>query len=112
MPATGGESRQVFRDIIWLTGHRYNTLGWTSDGRFLMFVRDDGPAWRVSAAGGEPQARWVSPCRVVNPDAVTPRFIPTVPRLVFGVADGTNNEESGHSRLPTGAEREELDRVP
>ena len=33
MPASGGASRVILRDSIWLTGHRYNTLAWTPDGR-------------------------------------------------------------------------------
>jgi len=66
MPTAGGESRQVFRGPQWMDGSRYNTLSWSPDGRFVMFVRgsvaDSGPnvVWRVSATGGQAEQVGIS----------------------------------------------------
>jgi Tol biopolymer transport system component len=88
MPTGGGAARQTFRDAIWLTGHRYNTLNWTPDGRFLMFVRDDGRLWRVPASGGEPQEMDVS----MKARIKAPSIHPDGTRIVFGTAEADSNE--------------------
>jgi Tol biopolymer transport system component len=88
IPTAGGPARQVFRDKIWLSGHRYNTLSWTPDGRHLLFVRDDGRLWRVSANGGEPQDMGVS----IRGRIKAPAIHPNGTRLVFGLADADSNE--------------------
>jgi Tol biopolymer transport system component len=88
MPTAGGPARQVFRDKIWLSGHRYNTLSWTPDARHLLFVRDDGRLWRIPATGGEPQDMGVS----MRGRIKAPSLHPDGSRLVFGVADADDNE--------------------
>jgi dipeptidyl aminopeptidase/acylaminoacyl peptidase len=57
MPASGGPAREVFRGSPWNDASRYNTLAWTPDRRYLLFVRGttgDGPnvLWRVPVSGG------------------------------------------------------------
>jgi Tol biopolymer transport system component len=88
MPSSGGEAREVFRDAPWLTGARYNTLAWTPDGRALMFVRDDGRLWAVSANGGEPLDMGIS----MNARIKTPAIHPDGRRIAFGTVEADNNE--------------------
>jgi Tol biopolymer transport system component len=90
----GGESREVYYDAVWGDGARYNTLTWSADGRFLLFVRANGSRdrphvlYRVPAAGGAVEhvglamsARIKSPS--VHPDGRS---------IVFGTADVDNGE--------------------
>ena len=60
-PSAGGEAREIFRpqarDIG--TGAMRQALAWTSDQRFLLFVRGDRSLWKVPALGG--QAEKVGP---------------------------------------------------
>jgi Tol biopolymer transport system component len=88
MPSSGGEAREVFRDAPWLTGARYNTLAWTPDGRALMFVRDDGRLWAVSANGGEPHAMGIS----MNARIKTPAIHPDGHQIAFAAVEADNNE--------------------
>lgn len=62
MPTTGGPAREVYRHPVWLDGSRYNTLAWTPDQRYLLFVRGElrgedstQTLWRVPLAGGPPE---------------------------------------------------------
>jgi serine/threonine-protein kinase len=87
-PSAGGEAREVFRDAPWVSGHRYNTLAWTPDGRALMFVRDDGRLWVVSANGGEPLDMGIS----MNARIKTPAIHPDGRRIAFGAVEADNNE--------------------
>lgn len=66
MPASGGESQEVFRGSRWLNETLYNTLAWTPDQKFLVFGQsgDRDPSlnvlWRVPASGGQPEHIGVS----------------------------------------------------
>jgi hypothetical protein len=56
MPAAGGRSREVFRpakdaNLELSTGPLRHALAWTSDQRFLLWVRGDGSLWKVPATG-------------------------------------------------------------
>jgi hypothetical protein len=59
MPATGGQSREVFRpgtNSEQFTGALRHALAWTPDSRSLLWVRgDDRTLWKVPAAGGQPE---------------------------------------------------------
>jgi serine/threonine-protein kinase len=88
IPSGGGEAREVFRDAPWLTGARYNTLAWTPDGQAIMFVRDDGRLWAVSANGGEPHDMGISMKATIK----TPAVHPDGRRIVFGAIEVDNNE--------------------
>ena len=88
MPASGGASRVILRDPIWLTGHRYNTLAWTPDGRSLMFVRDDGLLWHAPVGGGEPQQMGIS----ITGRLKGPSIHPDGKRIVFSVGQADDNE--------------------
>jgi Tol biopolymer transport system component len=56
MPAAGGAERVLFEAADWYDGSRFSTLGWSADGRYVLFVpHQDGARnsiWRVPAAGG------------------------------------------------------------
>ena len=60
MSSQGGEARAVFRDPIWYSGNRYNTLTWAPDGRSLLVVRDEGGLWRIPLDGTAPQRTGLS----------------------------------------------------
>jgi len=55
MPTAGGQSREVFRPAApdGDTGPLRQSLAWTPDQRFLLWVRGNRSLWRVPAAGGE-----------------------------------------------------------
>lgn len=56
-PLDGGEPRVVFRTSrLWSSGGRFNTLAWTPDQRYLLFVdgeQEENVIWRVPVDGGE-----------------------------------------------------------
>jgi Tol biopolymer transport system component len=57
MPATGGQSREVFRPVspeLGTTWHLHS-LAWTRDQRFLLWAREDKHLWKVPVAGGQPE---------------------------------------------------------
>src|SRR5262249_4365664 len=86
MPSTGGESREVFRESGWMSGARYNTLGWSPDQRYLVFVKDGknenvaGGLWRVPVTGGQPESIGLS----INGRIKSPQLFPDGRRIVFG----------------------------
>ena len=88
MPSTGGAARQVIRDPVWGSGHRYNTLGWTPEGRFIMVVRDDGLLWRVPVDGSEPEPMGVS----IKGRLKGPSIHPDGSRIVFSAAENDDGE--------------------
>jgi Tol biopolymer transport system component len=70
MPATGGTPREIFRAQNGASGVTANSLAWTPDGRFIVFVRESpetargaagtsprapGQLWRISPDGGMPE---------------------------------------------------------
>jgi Tol biopolymer transport system component len=88
MPAAGGESREVFRAPTWLGGARYNTLAWTPDQRFLLFVQDDHALWKVPAVGGEASKVGISMTARIKSPAVHPDG----KRIVFSAIDADKSE--------------------
>ncbi len=104
VPVGGGQPREVFRDgTVTIAGkvlrmassdERYNTLAWTPDQRYLLFVMQ-GTAyesgilfvhhmrelWRVPVAGGEPEPTGVS----VKGDLYYPGMSPDGHQLTFGL---------------------------
>jgi hypothetical protein len=94
MPAEGGESREVFRGTPWLDGSRYNTLAWTPDQRYLLFVRanvgDNGPSvlWRVPIAGGPPEQMGISMLARIK----SPQIVPDLGRIFFSVNPNSPSE--------------------
>jgi hypothetical protein len=66
MPATGGESHQIFQATSWMDGSRYNSLGWSPDQKFVIFARPGNPSgntnvvWKVPAAGGAAEPMGIS----------------------------------------------------
>jgi serine/threonine protein kinase len=94
MPVAGGRSREMFRGAHWLDGSRYNTLAWTPDQRFLLFVRDGGTyrspsvLWRVSVMGGEPERVGIS----LGARIKSPRVHPDGKRIAFGAVEQLDNE--------------------
>lgn len=55
MPTSGGQSREVFRPATpdGDTGPLRQSLTWTPDQRFLLWVRGNRTLWKVPAAGGQ-----------------------------------------------------------
>jgi hypothetical protein len=58
MPATGGELREIHRVSCGGAAcgpDRFNTLAWTPDQKYLLFVLQEGQPfsiWKIPAAGG------------------------------------------------------------
>jgi Tol biopolymer transport system component len=91
VPARGGEVREVFRVPKWRDGSRYNTLAWTPDQQFLLFVRQSAPKgpnvlWKVPASGGEPEKVGLSMSKLIKSPAVRPDGR----QIVFGTTDTAN----------------------
>jgi Tol biopolymer transport system component len=57
MPAAGGQSREIFRPVTGEgdTGALRQSLAWSRDQRFLLWVRADKSLWKVPATGGRPE---------------------------------------------------------
>ena len=93
MPAEGGEARVIYRDTPWLDGSRYNGLGWSSDGRYLVFVRggvsgnEPNSIWRVSLGGGQPEQITSMKGNIKNP-----QMHPDGRRIYFTVSEPTPSE--------------------
>ncbi len=94
VPAEGGESRDVFRSSCGAvcTGDRYNTLGWSPDGKYLFFVlsyfgEGTSTIWRVPAVGGKAD-------KVLSMKAAISRPLlpPDGKSLFFQAGEGGNNE--------------------
>ncbi len=81
MPAAGGETRQVF---LATGGVGLNTLAWSPDQRYLVFVRPGENAsnvlWRVPVAGGEPEPMGIS----MTGQLKSPHVHPDGRRMTFG----------------------------
>ena len=93
MPSAGGESREVFRGSPWMDGSRFNTLAWTPDQRYLLFVRGvagDGPnvLWRVPVTGGQPEQMGLS----VMGRITSPQVHPDGRRIFFSMNENSGNE--------------------
>lgn len=94
MPAAGGESREVYRGSNWTDMSRYNTLAWTPDQRFLMFVRGGAGAgspsvlWRVPATVGPPEQMYVSAATGI----ASPQVQPDGKRIFFAGSERTGSE--------------------
>jgi Tol biopolymer transport system component len=94
MPAEGGEAREIFRGTPWLDGSRYNTLAWTPDQRYLLFVRasvgDNGPSvlWRVPIAGGPAEQMGISMLARIK----SPQIHPDLRRIFFSVNPNSPSE--------------------
>jgi Tol biopolymer transport system component len=88
IPAAGGPSREAFTDPRRFSGARYNALTWSSDGRFILFVRDDGALWKIPSAGGSAEAVGVSMTARIK----SPTIHPDGKHLIFAAVDADNNE--------------------
>jgi Tol biopolymer transport system component len=93
MPAAGGEAREVYRGAAWDDRSRYNTLAWTPDQRYLMFVRgssENGPnvLWRVPAAGGRAEEMGLSMVARIH----SPQIHPDGKRIFFSANANYPNE--------------------
>lgn len=94
MPAAGGPAREIFRGSPWLDASRYNTLAWTPDQRYVLFVRGSagGAApnvlWRVPVAGGQAEQMGLTiPGRVKSP-----QIDPEGRQIFFSANESSPNE--------------------
>jgi len=104
IPASGGPAREVFRDPIWYSGSRYNTLTWTADGRSMLAARDDGALWMIPVDGSTPQRIGVAgtgqdlapgvrvPAPAVDRRIKSPTVHPDGRTLAFGMTEAGGNE--------------------
>lgn len=85
IPTRGGTPREIFREGEFYISVAAQSLEWTHDDRFILFIRrqEDGPAvtgeelWRVPSDGGEPH-------RVLSMDGIAfPSVNPNGRQLAF-----------------------------
>jgi Tol biopolymer transport system component len=95
MPAEGGEAREVFQDPKWDGNARFNGLSWTTDQKFLIFVRDGGTArspqqtlWRVPVSGGQPEELGISVKGRIN----SPQVLPDGKRILYSAIETSPSE--------------------
>lgn len=65
MPTTGGESRILYESPDWYDASRFNSIGWSQDQRYVLFVRQESPGgrnvlWRVPVTGGQAEQTGIS----------------------------------------------------
>lgn len=103
MPSATGRAREVVRLTPWFGLSTFSTLGWSPDGRHLLFAwsakgeTSDTELYRVSAAGGRPEKMGVA----LNGELQHPEVHPDGRRLVFSTKEAGENE-SGRSRVCRG----------
>ncbi len=89
MPAAGGQAREVYSDSPWQDPSRINGLGWTADGRSLLFVRggpsqnDFSAIWSVPASGGRPEPTGISRKGQIK----SPQMHPDGKQIYFGASE-------------------------
>jgi Tol biopolymer transport system component len=94
LPTSGADSpRGIHGRETWMDGSRYNTLGWSPDSKYVLFVTGSvaqnagNIIWRVPVAGGAAEQIGVSmPARIKSPS-----IHPDGKKLVFA----TMNSDSG-----------------
>lgn len=88
MPANGGDGRVVHQASNWYDGSRFGSLGWSNDGRFILFVEPSGESststlWRVPASGGPAQKTGISATGRIK----VPAEVPGGGRLTYSVVE-------------------------
>ena len=102
VPATGGEPREVFRSSCGsvCTGDRQNTLEWSPDGKYLLFVLaplgQPSTIWRIPAAGGEAERIGIT----MNGDIKMPLMHPDGKSIFFTAAEGDTEVWALENFLP------------
>lgn len=84
MPSAGGAAREVFRMTPWMAFSLFDALGWSSDGRHLLFSRAEESErqlelYHVPVTGGTPQKVGISMAGRMN----FPRMHPDGRRIVL-----------------------------
>jgi len=91
-PLAGGEPRVVFRPKRWgNNAAAYNTLAWTPDQRYLLFVKyegDDNDIWRVPVDGGEAEKIGIT----MNARIRAPQIHPDGRSLFFSAVEAESGE--------------------
>jgi Tol biopolymer transport system component len=55
VPTSGGELQELYRVDSAPAFEFRSGIPWTPDGRHILFITEDGAAWKISSSGGEPQ---------------------------------------------------------
>ena len=91
IPVTGGPEKEIFRAPNLCT---FNCVGWSPDGKFLLFSEGDGtpnsstPLWRVPAAGGTAERTGLSQNGVIR----GPQVHPDGKRVFYTVTEPNTSE--------------------
>jgi Tol biopolymer transport system component len=94
IPLVGtAERRVLFESSKWNDGSRFNSIGWSHDQRYVLFVRDDGNKggnilWRVPTAGGPVEPTGI----VVKGRIKAPGVHPKGGKLTFSAVNETPQE--------------------
>jgi Tol biopolymer transport system component len=92
LPVNGGSPTVLF-ESTWDAQARVGTLGWTRDGRHLLFARREKPGgpqmlWRLAATGGAPTATGIETKGQIK----APSASPDGKRLLYTVAESDPSE--------------------
>ena len=91
MPASGGQSREVHSSSPWQDPWNVNGLGWTADGKSLLFVKPQNGEtvlWRVPVTGGRPE-----PTGIVRKGQIkSPQMSPNGMQIYFGSSEPVPGE--------------------
>lgn len=108
MPSAGGPAREVVRLTPWYGLSTFSTLGWTPDGRHLLFAwsargeTSDTELYRVAASGGQPEKVGIS----LNGRIQHPRLHPGGRLLAFSThEEGATEIWALENALPPAAAR-------
>jgi Tol biopolymer transport system component len=94
LPAAGGEARVVYSDSPWAFPANSNGLGWSADGRSLLFVRggssenDESVLWRVPISGGQAEQIGISRKGRIK----SPQMHPNGKQIYFGASEPAPGE--------------------
>ncbi len=91
-PVDALPGHEIFRSSEWGGGSRYNGMAWSTDGRYIVFVREaadqQGHAlWRIPASGGTPEQIAEGSILINNPG-----FHPDGRQIVFAASESGAGE--------------------
>ena len=93
MPTTGGSGRTLYESPRWYDSSRFNSLGWSPDGRHVLFVREDEASgqqalWQVPTGGGAAERTGIQ----VAGRLKAPSVHPNGQKLLYSTLDEAPNE--------------------
>jgi Tol biopolymer transport system component len=91
IPANGGQPREIYRGAGGKGPSNFNTLEWSPDQKYLLFVEDEGDGsaiWRVPAEGGAAEKIGIT----MNARIKSPFIHPDGKSIFFTAVEADSNE--------------------